>query len=217
MSFPNVKICGITRTEDAQLAIELGAWALGFIFYRKSSRALDPRVARSITQSLPKEKDMIGVFVDASIAELTETFKLSGLTGLQLHGDESPEFCLNLKQRLPEAKIIKAFRIREKSDLKQLSSYSMCDALLLDAFHPNLHGGTGRTFDWSLSESEDLHQGPPLILSGGINSANAMEAIQRFQPLALDVSSGIEKRPGIKDQTLLHAFFNSLQTHGKTA
>lgn len=189
-----VKICGITNIVDALLASQLGVDALGFIFYPPSPRYIHPEAARKIVQALPPFVTTVGVFVNHEIQEVLETMQLNGIDLAQLHGEESPEYCRHLS-----CKVIKAFRIKEEQDLKALSPYrDHVQAFLLDTKVEQFYGGTGQTFPWELARK--VSSLGRIILAGGLNSQNIKEAIATGQPYAVDLNSGVEIAPGLKDQ-----------------
>ncbi len=198
-----VKICGITNLEDAQVAVNAGAWALGFIFHKKSPRYVSPSKARTIIEQLPPLVTPVGVFVDQSEHALRDICRLTRITTIQLHGAESPGYC----KRFRHLKIIKAFRINETFDLKSIFPYRV-DAYLFDTFSETAHGGTGVTFNWQLLKDYPFNK--PIILSGGLNPHNIREAVSVLNPYAVDVSSGVEKSPGLKDDHLVQAFFHAM-------
>jgi phosphoribosylanthranilate isomerase len=203
-----VKICGITRIEDALTAIRLGANAIGFIFWDKSARYIDPKEARKIVMALPPFVTVVGVYVNPSSEWVEETCSIAGLNLLQFHGDELPEFCSQFP--LP---YIKAVRIRSGIDLLQYAAqYSSSNGLLLDSYVEGVPGGTGRTFEWSLIP-ENLSL--PLIVSGGLHPKNVCEAIREAKPWAVDVSSGVEVTKGIKDADKIAAFMTGVRNGEK--
>ena len=203
-----VKICGITRIEDALTAIRLGANAIGFIFWDKSARYIDPKEARKIVMALPPFVTVVGVYVNPSSEWVEETCSIAGLNLLQFHGDELPEFCSQFP--LP---YIKAVRIRSGIDLLQYAAqYSSSNGLLLDSYVEGVPGGTGRTFEWSLIP-ENLSL--PLIVSGGLHAKNVCEAIREAKPWAVDVSSGVEITKGIKDAYKIAAFMTGVRNGEK--
>lgn len=196
-----VKICGITNLEDALLAADLGAQALGFIFYSKSPRSIKPEAARDIISSLPPLVLSIGVFVDEEAGVVREVAQTVGLDWVQLHGKESPDYCRTLGRR-----VIKGFRVQDESSLAVLPDYrDAVQALLLDTYRPGTPGGTGETFDWELARRAQNYG--PIILAGGLTAANISQAITVAQPAAVDVASGVEAGPGVKDPEKLRAFF----------
>ncbi len=200
-----IKICGITNLEDALLAAELGAQALGFIFYPKSPRSIKPDAARDIIKSLPPLVLSVGVFVDEEAEVVRDVAARVGLDWVQLHGKESPEYCRVLGRR-----VIKGFRIRDHNSLTALPSYrDAVQAFLLDAYRPGTPGGTGETFDWEVARrAKELG---PVILAGGLTAANVAQAIKIAQAAGVDVASGVEAAPGKKDPEKLRAFFKAVR------
>lgn len=203
MSIVRAKICGITRAEDAQVAIDHGAHALGFVFAPSSPRALTRDQAAVLVRSLPPFVSKVGLFVDASREEVLDIAARVGLDTVQLHGDEDPKTCAAVQQVVP---VVKAFRVQGPETVVRMQSYRGCAAgFLLDAYVPGRHGGTGTRFDWVLAvEAKAL--GVPIILAGGLDSVNVAEAIQVVRPFAVDVSSGVESAPGHKDPRKLREF-----------
>jgi phosphoribosylanthranilate isomerase len=199
-----VKICGITRTEDALIAAAHGAHAIGLVFYRASPRFIEPDAAAEIVRALPPFVTPVGLFVDASEEEVRETAARAGVRLLQFHGAETATFCARFA--LP---YMKAVRVRQGVDLIQYArEFSQAKALLLDAFQEGLHGGTGAVFDWGLiPPALPL----PIVLSGGLTPDNVAEALQRVRPCAVDVSSGVEARKGIKDAEKIAAFIKGVR------
>jgi phosphoribosylanthranilate isomerase len=201
-----IKICGITNLDDALLAVELGADALGFIF-AESPRRISPLEAKTIIHSLPPLVKAIGVFVDEDPAKVKETQSLCGLDLVQLHGEETPEACQVL---MPQ--VIKTFHIQNEEDIKKIERYKGCmRAVLLDTFQKGKAGGTGQTFDWSLA-IKVKGTGLPVILAGGLGPENIQEAIARVQPYAVDINSGIEDRPGKKDPVLMKQLMEKIRS-----
>ena len=194
-----VKICGVSRIEDALAAARSGAHAIGLVFYRASPRYVTPAQARDIIRALPPFVAAVGLFVDASAAEVRETIAVAPVGLLQFHGSETPEFCRQFG--LP---YMKAVRVRAETDLLQYArDFQDAKALLLDAYVEGAHGGTGQSFDWSvIPRTLTL----PVVLSGGLNVRNVVGAIQQVRPWAVDVSSGVESAPGIKDAAKIAAF-----------
>jgi phosphoribosylanthranilate isomerase len=203
----HVKICGITRLEDAELAAELGAWGIGFILWPKSARNADPAVAAGIARVLRRRLETVGVFVNQPLDEIERFADTIGLSHIQLHGDEGPSFCAAVAQRTG-AKVIKAARISHASDLRDLDRFHT-DYHLLDTGHEGAYGGTGVTWDWSLLKQR--RNKIPFLLAGGLNPDNVAEAIAATRPWAVDVSSGIESAPGIKDHAKLQALFEAVE------
>jgi phosphoribosylanthranilate isomerase len=199
-----VKICGITRIEDALAAARCGAHAIGLVFYRPSPRYVEPQAAAAIVRSLPPFVTPVGLFVDASSDEVRTVAAQAGLQLLQFHGAETPQFCDEF-----DVPYMKALRVRPGVDLLQYArDFHGAKALLLDAFMEGLHGGTGATFDWRLiPPSLPL----PIVLSGGLRPDNVGEAIRRVKPFAVDVSSGVEASKGIKDPAKIAAFISGVR------
>mgnify|MGYP001764776833 CR=1 FL=1 len=194
-----VKICGITRTEDLRAACDAGADALGFVFYAKSPRNLSIEQAAALLRELPPFIQSVGLFVNAEPGFVRTVLDAVPLELLQFHGDESPEYCRQFGRSY-----LKAVRVRPDVDLvKYASDFADARALLLDAYVSGVPGGTGERFDWRLIPA-GLNR--PIILSGGLNLDNVAEAIQTVQPWAVDVSSGVESAPGIKDAAKVAAF-----------
>lgn len=201
-----VKICGLMNMEDALLATDSGADALGFIF-APSPRRIGPQKAADIIRALPPLVKTVGVFVDEKTERIKEIQAACGLDLLQLHGDESPEQCREL---MPHS--IKAFRLKEEPDLKSIEKYrGTVRAILLDTFQQGKSGGTGRTFDWSLAVKAGK-TGIPVILAGGLGPENIQEAITTVKPYAVDVNSGIEERPGKKSPELMRVLFEKIRS-----
>jgi phosphoribosylanthranilate isomerase len=206
-----VKICGITRLPDAELAVELGAWALGMIFYEGSPRSCSLTEAQRISATLRRRVELCGVFVNASLEHVIGTAEQLQLTLLQLHGDEGPSFCGEVARRTG-ARVIKAAQVSGQADVQDIARFHV-DFHLLDARssepgEQGLRGGTGKTFDWGLLANR--RSSVPLILSGGLNAGNVADAIARVSPFAIDSASGTESAPGIKDQGKLTALFEAV-------
>lgn len=196
-----VKICGITTLDDALMAVEAGADALGFVFYDKSPRFINPVRAAGIISRLPPFIQTIGLFVNEDTEQVNWTADFCGLDLVQLHGDESPEDCLEVKRR-----VIKAFRIQKIVSISPLEKYQdyQVSGYLLDAWSPDAYGGTGRTFNWELAAA--AKQFGPVILAGGLTPENVAEAIRVVNPYGVDVSSGVESAPGRKDLEKVREF-----------
>jgi len=193
-----VKICGITTVDDALMAVEAGADALGFVFYEKSPRAVSPQKAAAIIAKLPPFVQTVGLFVDAEPERINWVADFCGLDLIQLHGDEEPEICAEIRRR-----VIKAFRIKDAASLTRIGRYQVAGNLL-DTWSPDAHGGTGQTFDWSLAAH--AREFGPLILAGGLAPENVRQAIDQVSPYGVDVSSGVEARPGQKDPHKVREF-----------
>ena len=190
-----IKICGITNPEDALFAADLGVDALGFVFYPQSPRNIEPKKARKIIQQLPPFLAKVGVFVNETAARVNEIIELTGIDVVQLHGQEAPEYC----QRF-ERKVIKAFRIAPNFDPAQIEVYKVA-AYLLDTYLTGICGGTGEIFNWEIAKR--AKQYGRIILAGGLNPENIKEAICQVEPYGVDISSGVEIRPGEKDKRKL--------------
>lgn len=189
-----IKICGITNIDDAQNAVSLGADAIGFIFSKNSPRYVSPEVAEGISLFLPPFVFVVGVFVDEDKETVKEISERCKLDLIQLHGEESPAYCLEMPRR-----VIKAFRVSDPEDLEPITLYQgVVSAILLDTKVKDIEGGTGRTFDWGLALKAKEHD-IPLILAGGVNADNIEKAVQLVNPYAVDLSSGVESEPGRKD------------------
>jgi phosphoribosylanthranilate isomerase len=198
----HAKICGITRPNDAELATELGAWALGFILWPGSPRACDPEVAAGIAQALRRRVETVGVFVNAHLDDVARMAELIGFTHVQLHGDEGPAFCDAVAQRTG-CKVIKAVRVASGADLQQLARFHT-DFHLLDTAAGKLRGGSGQAWDWALAARH--RSAIPVILSGGLHAGNVAEGIAAVHPWGVDTASGTESAPGVKDPDKVAAF-----------
>ncbi|MGB5962965.1 MAG: phosphoribosylanthranilate isomerase [Coleofasciculaceae cyanobacterium] len=210
-----VKICGITKPEQGQAIACLGATALGFICVKASPRYVTPQQIQAIVAQLTKPVDCIGVFADATIEEIFQVVGSSNLSAVQLHGNESPQFCQMLRQ-MPEVEIIKALRVKTPECLNQAATYaSYVDTLLLDAYHPQLLGGTGKTLDWATLQQ--FRPTYPWLLAGGLTPDNILEALQGLQPQGIDLSSGVERSPGDKDLDKVALLFKNLKLQQETS
>ncbi|ODG99390.1 N-(5'-phosphoribosyl)anthranilate isomerase [Nostoc sp. KVJ20] len=204
-----VKICGITQPEQSIAIASLGATALGFICVPSSPRYVTTLQIRAAVAELPANIDRIGVFANASIPEICQIVVDSGLTGVQLHGDESPDFCYQLRQSLRQVEIIRALRIRSLEHLDTTADYTKyVDTLLLDAYHPQQLGGTGKTLDWTMLEQ--FSPSCPWFLAGGLTADNIVEALNQVNPSGIDLSSGVERTPGDKDLDKVAKLFEKL-------
>lgn len=197
-----IKFCGITRHEDAEHAVELGAWAVGMVLWPQSPRACDPAMATRIAMSFRRRTEIAGVFVNQRLDEVSELADICRLSLIQLHGDEGPAFCAEVARRTG-ARVIKAVRVAGRADIQALATFRT-DFHLLDTFRPGQPGGTGESFDWELARAH--LPGAPLILSGGLDAANVGDAIATVRPYAVDVASGVEAAPGVKDHAAMRAF-----------
>jgi phosphoribosylanthranilate isomerase len=203
-----VKICGITNLEDALLSAKFGADALGFNFYEKSPRYITPENAREIIEQLPQEVLKVGVFVNESMEKIVEIAQIAKLDALQLHGEEMPEFASELKAKT-NLEIIKAFRVSPEFKPEDVLHYET-DAILLDAYNPQEHGGTGETFDWEIAKKvQEIF--PKMYLAGGLNHENIIRAIYDTKAFAVDVCSGIETGYGVKDRIKLINFISKVK------
>lgn len=208
---PNVKICGLTSLDDARLASELGAWALGMIFYEHSPRRCAEDEAQRIVAALRRKVELCGVFVNAPLQRVVALADELGLTLLQLSGDEGPSFCAEAARRTG-ARVIKAAQVSGPGDVRDIErfhvDYHLLDARAKDPRKRALRGGTGETFDWELVGAR--HSRVPLILSGGLDATNVAEAIATVHPFAVDTASGTEAAPGRKDPEKLREFFDAV-------
>jgi phosphoribosylanthranilate isomerase len=212
-SATKIKFCGITSVEDAERAAAAGAWAIGLIFWPGSPRRCTLDVATGIAAALKRRVEVVGVFVNPTLAEVARTADAVGLTMLQLHGEEGPLFCAEVARRTG-CKVIKAARVRSGADIQSLEPFRT-DYHLLDSYAPGRPGGTGETFAWQLALD---HRGSlPVILSGGLTPENVDEAISVVRPFAVDVASGVEREPGVKDPAKLLAFEQAVMTAGAHA
>ena len=188
----SVKICGITNIRDAKYAVESGADALGFVFYTNSRRAIMPERAKEIIQKIPGSISRVGVFVNEEIGTVKEIVSFCGLHLIQLHGDESPQYC----GEFPMSSLIKTVSHWADEEIKKLEDYCV-KAILVDAHDPGHYGGTGKNSDWALAlKVKKIH---PLILAGGLNRENIKKAIETVGPHGVDINSGVEASPGKKD------------------
>jgi phosphoribosylanthranilate isomerase len=198
-----VKVCGITRAEDALLAAELGASAVGLVFWPKSPRRVSPEIARAIVAVLPASVVCVGVFVDQPIDDVRRTSQFARLGAIQLHGSEPVEYA----QALLEP-VIKAVPVHDGFEAEALDRLPATITVLLDAHDPERHGGTGKTVNWEAASQAARRR--PIVLAGGLTPWNVAHAVAVVHPYAVDVSSGVEREPGIKDAQKLRAFFRAL-------
>jgi phosphoribosylanthranilate isomerase len=203
MLIVKVKICGFTNYDDAAAAMDMGADLLGFNFYKKSPRFVQPEKAKEIIDKLPGFIDIAGVFVNASIEKIHEIKNFCQLNWVQLHGDETPQFCSQFLSH--SVKTMKALRVKDQTDIEKANSF-FTDAILLDAFHPEKYGGTGITFDWNIVG----HIGKRIFLAGGINPGNVADAVE-LGVYGIDVCSGVEERPGKKDHKKIKKLFDNIR------
>jgi phosphoribosylanthranilate isomerase len=203
-----VKICGITNLQDALLSVRAGADALGFNFYEKSPRFILPDKTRKIVEWLPEGVVKVGVFVEESFETILEIAEIAGLDAIQFHGDESPEFVHEIKQRTG-LKTIKAFRVKPTFEPESVLAYEV-DAILLDAYSTKELGGSGETFDWEIAKAvQQLF--PKMYLAGGLSVENVAESIANVGPYALDACSRLESKPGKKDGNLVERFISKVR------
>jgi phosphoribosylanthranilate isomerase len=200
-----VKICGMTRPQDAELAVRLGADALGFVFWPGSPRSVAAAVAKEIVEGLPSGVMTVGVFVDAAVDEVRRTVDAVGLTAVQLHGAETPEYCRRLAQA---STVIKAITVGNGA--LPVDEFDADVIVLVDAHDAKRHGGTGKTANWDAAR--EIAASRRTILAGGLTANTVKLAVQSVRPYGVDVSSGVESAPGIKDATRLRGFFEAL--HG---
>jgi phosphoribosylanthranilate isomerase len=198
------KICGITNKEDALAAAHCGAAALGFIFYALSPRCIKPEDAKKIISVLPDKVIKVGVFVNEKPQEIKRIIEYCRLDMIQLHGDESPEYCL----QFPSPQVIKVVDLKNETDLVYAINYHV-GAILVDSRHAGLYGGTGKKANWELACR--IKNKKPLILSGGLNEKNVAEALRSITPAALDINSGVESEPGKKDHKKLQRIFDIIR------
>jgi len=198
-----VKVCGTTRLKDALLAVECGADAIGFIFYKKSPRCVSVKTAKEICSKLPPFVNRVGVFVNETAEKINRIADRCRLDAVQLHGDESPALCKKIKVR-----VIKAMRVKDASSLKEMFRYTV-EGFLLDTYKEDQWGGTGKVFDWDLAVRAKKYGA--VLLAGGLNPRNVREAIKKVKPYGVDVSSGVEQSPGKKDPKKVKAFLKAVR------
>jgi phosphoribosylanthranilate isomerase len=208
-----VKICGITRRPDARQAADLGAWAVGMVFWPDSPRRCAVEEAEAIGAELRRRLEFVGVFVNATLDEVASTADRCALTIVQLHGDEGPAYCREAARRTG-CKVMKAVRVRDGAQVRDLQRFHT-DLHLLDAYSPRTPGGTGETFAWELAREHG--EDPPVVLSGGLTPENVGEAIAAARPFAVDTASGTEAAPGRKDPAKVKAFFRAVDAADRVA
>ena len=199
----HVKICGITSFNDAIMAANYGASALGFIFYEKSPRYINPEIIKTWISNVPSSVKKVGVFVNKDVDKVNKIAEELNLDMVQLHGDESPEYCNHMIKP-----VIKVFRVNNKFDSIMLNNYQVA-TFLFDTYNKENHGGTGESFDWQ--SILQLNTEIPVILSGGLNADNVLEGIEVVKPSAVDVNSGVEAAPGKKDEEKIKNLFTILK------
>ncbi|MDY6468034.1 phosphoribosylanthranilate isomerase [Acinetobacter faecalis] len=203
-----VKICGITRTQDIKSVVDAGADAIGFVFFPPSPRNVSVELAQELVKHVPAYVQTVGLFVNASSEEILEVLKTVSLDVIQFHGDETPEQCQKIA-KLTGRRWYKAIQVKPDLDvISTIKQYQQvgASAMLLDAWHPELKGGTGHSFDWSQFPQLDI----PLILAGGLKPENIENAIKTTRAYAVDVSGGVESAKGIKDQQLIEQFMQGV-------
>lgn len=205
-----IKICGITNTDDALAAADAGADALGFNFYKKSPRYIEPQKAAEIIASLPPFVLPVGIFVNEREERIRDVQAITGVKVLQFHGDESAEFCERFQFG---DRIIKAFQVKDRESLKQMAHYRV-SAFLLDSYKEGMRGGTGESFDWHLAVVAKTFG--RIILAGGLTPDNVAEAVRLVQPYAVDVAGGVEKAKGLKDHAVLRKFISEVRKAVRT-
>lgn len=201
-----IKICGVTNANDARACVELGADMIGFNFYPASRRYIEPTIVRRIVDALPSGSCAVGVFVDANPAEIRKLAKTAGIRSVQLHGQATPELCRELAR---EFRVIRALSTDVRFEPEHAAAFPHCD-VLIDAYHAELRGGTGQTCDWSAARAATQYT-RWLILSGGLDGQNVGRAIAAVTPHAVDVCSGVERAPGLKDHHKLEQFISAVQ------
>ncbi|MDD3089448.1 MAG: phosphoribosylanthranilate isomerase [Candidatus Omnitrophica bacterium] len=215
-----VKICGITNTEDAALAVSYGADLLGFVFVPGTPRYVEADIVRSIVKDLSAGMDgstgLVGLFRDQDPDVIEKVVKECGLGYVQLHGDESPETCVELKKRIPEIRIMKVFKVRKgimPCGVFGPEDYAEADLYLFDTYHPELSGGTGRAFDWPSLKKSRAKLERPFFVAGGLDPMNVSEVVKALRPCGVDVSSGVESSTGKKDKALMKEFIENARKH----
>lgn len=211
MTPTQIKICGVTNVNDARMCAELGAQMIGLNFYPQSPRYIEPEVARQIVETLPRHADAVGVFVDGNANQIRNTANAAGVRCVQLHGDFLPEVAREL---VDEFRVIRAFSTHPQFRPEDVALFSHCD-VLIDAHHPDLRGGTGQTCDWSAARAT-LPFSRFLILSGGLNAENVAAAIKAVTPHAVDVCSGVESAPCVKNHDAIKDFIAAVRAAEST-
>jgi len=205
-----IKICGMTRRADAFCAVEAGVDALGFIFYDKSPRAIEPLAARIIIEQLPPFVDAVGVFVNEELDRVADIIKECGLAYAQLHGSESPAYCRELAALIAPCRLLKAIRVGDQTSADEVAHYhDVVRGYLLDTYQKDAVGGTGQTFDWTLIDRLRLNK--PFLLAGGLDTNNIRQALERVCPYGVDANSGLEDAPGVKNHESIHQFIAAVR------
>src|SRR6201996_6671899 len=206
-----VKFCGITNIDDAAEAVRLGAWAIGLIHWEPSVRSVDPAVAAQIAAAFRRKVEIVGVFVNPTLAEVTRAVEDEQLSIVQLNGEEGASFCAEVGRRTG-VKVIKAIHVASAADVHGAEAYRQVDFHLFDRAAKGLWGGTGESFDWELLRGHRSEV--PAILAGGLKPENVAEAVEIVQPYAVDVASGVEAEPGRKDHAKMAAFYEAANSVG---
>lgn len=209
-----IKMCGLKREKDVAAGVAVGLDALGFIFYEKSPRNVEPDFVRSMVARMPPFTECVGVFVDREREEVEEIIEYCGLSYAQLHGKENPKYCERVERFVSPCRVIKAFRVSEESRSEDFAPYAeVIHGYLLDTYKKGNAGGTGEIFDWDIIKRLDLQR--PMILAGGLNPENVEEALRMVQPFGVDVNSGVEIEPGVKDHARLEEFVQKVRFNGQ--
>jgi phosphoribosylanthranilate isomerase len=209
-----IKMCGLTREKDVIAGLDAGLDALGFIFYEKSARNVEPDFVRLMVSKMPPFTECVGVFVNREREEVEEIIEYCGLSYAQLHGNENPKFCERVERFVSPCRVIKAFRVSEESKSDEFTPYApVIHGYLLDTYKKGSAGGTGETFNWNIIKRLNLQR--PMILAGGLTPGNIEEALAQVQPFGVDVNSGVEIEPGIKDHAKLNDFVQKVRFNGQ--
>jgi phosphoribosylanthranilate isomerase len=208
-----VKFCGITNIDDAAEAVRLGAWAIGMIHWEPSVRRVDPTAAVEIAAAFRRKAEIVGVFVNPTLGEVTQAVENEQLSMVQLNGEEGASFCAEIGRRTG-VKVIKAIHVASAADIHAGEAYRWVDYHLFDRKAKDLPGGTGETFDWDLLRNH--RSDVPAILAGGLKPGNVAEAVEIVRPYAVDVASGVEAEPGRKDHAKMAAFYEAANSVGAT-
>lgn len=205
-----MKVCGLTRVGDAERAVAAGAWAVGMILWPQSPRHVQLQRAAELADATRRSAEVVGVFVDQPLDEVVGLTDEIGLSIVQLHGNEGLQYCKTVRRRTG-ARVIKSFRVQGRDVLREMGSHYDVDFHLLDSYKAGVPGGTGEVFDWDFLAGAPRRGNVPLILSGGLNAENVTSAVETVGPWAVDVASGVERSPGVKDAALIDDFFAAVQ------
>jgi phosphoribosylanthranilate isomerase len=205
-----IKICGITNEKDALWAVNMGADYIGFNFYKNSPRKVSPKLAAQIIGKLPSFTQAVGVFVNEEMRVVKRIAEKCELSLVQLHGEETPEYCQEIRVQSSRLKIIKTFKMKDKGNLEQIEKYHV-DYYLLDSYVPGIEGGSGEIFNWDLAV-EAKQFGKPIFLAGGLTPDNVTLAIEKVNPYGVDVASGVERTSPRKDYELMHEFISRVRS-----